>query len=111
MNSIEAECQEYGSFTVSSGTTRLQDTLPRMLEALGELFPAAHQQASYGLHPLIPSHALEDSEAEWWASDDACQAYEQLNEALNEHAPDGFCFGAHGGDGACLGFWPLGDES
>lgn len=30
-----------------------------------------------------------------------------LSDALNEFAPAGHAFGAHGGDGACFGFWQV----
>lgn len=35
---------------------------------------------------------------------------ERLAEALEGHAPDGYSFGAHWGDGALFGFWRVADD-
>ena len=53
----------------------------------------------------VPSHALEDEDAEWWHSEDAGYLLEELTDLLNEHAPAFTYFGAHEGDGADFGFW------
>ena len=38
-----------------------------------------------------------------------CEIVDEMIDALNEHAPDGFYFGAHPGDGSDFGFWAIED--
>jgi len=104
---------EYGCVTVSEATLRSQDLLPKFLDALRVLSPEAHQQLTMPAagHPAVPAHALEDESDPWWGSEEcAWLLNEELFDALNEHAPEGFCFGSHEGDGACFGFWPVEED-
>ncbi len=39
--------------------------------------------------------------------EDADETISELIDFLNDHAPDGFCFGAHEGDGSDFGWWPV----
>lgn len=106
MNAIEKHCAEFGGYVVSEGTLRPQDLIPKYLDALRELAPAAYQQCMMpgcGF-PMVPSYALEDESAEWW-DNDAHYVMEQLSDALSEYAPEGYYFGANEGDGACIGFF------
>jgi hypothetical protein len=94
--------------TISEGTLRPQDLIPKFLDALNDLHPEAYMQCQIpgcGF-PMVPSYALEDSGDEWWASEDAQWALECLFEALDLCAPENHYFGAHPGDGADFGFWP-----
>lgn len=108
-NSILRTIDRYGSCEISDGTLRPQDTIPAMLDALLELAPAAYEQVvSPGCgFSQYPSYARDDHGCEWWQSEAADDLYATLDGTLNEHAPEGFYFGAHEGDGACLGFWPV----
>jgi hypothetical protein len=95
------------------GTMRPCDTIPAMLEALAELAPAAYQQAQmpgFGFS-MVPDEAIGDEGHEFWSSERADWAFDCLFEALNENAPEGLTFGTAEGDGACLGFWPVEDDS
>jgi hypothetical protein len=112
MTTIKDSLDKYGSCEISNGTLRTQDLIPAYLRALRELAPAAYQQIAVpgcGFS-AFPSYAQEDSDSDWWHSDDAYSLLESLSDALSENAPEGFYFGAHEGDGACFGFWPMGDE-
>jgi len=55
-----------------------------------------------GLERRYNERINEDCAAEWLA-----EYAISLTDALNEHAPDGFMFGAHEGDGSDFGFWPI----
>ena len=104
---ITEHCARYGSYVVSEGTLQPRDIIPKMLDCLAQVAPAAYQQAQIpGVgFPMVPSYALEDSESEWWDSEAASDACAVLGETLSEHAPEGFYFGINEGDGACFGFW------
>jgi len=79
----------------SSGSTRLTDIVG-------------------GVEDLIPSDLFEEftmtSEDD---PDDECERtgiFEEIIDHLQEIAPDGCVFGTYEGDGACYGFWKIGDE-
>lgn len=102
-----------GCCEISSGTLRPQDLIPRYLDALRELAPAAYEQVTMPAcgFSAFPSYAAENTDHDWWRSEDCDALLESLCEALQEHAPEGFVFGAHEGDGASMGFWAAHDES
>jgi hypothetical protein len=113
MNAIERHCKDTGGYIVSEATLRNQDLIPKYLDALAILAPAAYDQCQNpgcGF-PMVPSHALEDWRSEWWQSESAHEAMESLTNALEEHAPEGFHFGASEGDGARFGFWRSEEEA
>lgn len=108
MNGIEKAVAEYGCYVVSAGSLRPQDLIPAWLDTLRELAPAAYDQLMTpgAGFPAVPSYADEDHDSEWWQSDECSWLLnETLFDALNEHAPEGYHFGSHEGDGACFGFW------
>lgn len=110
---FDAQLERDGCLVVSNATLRPQDLLPTFLVALRMLAPEAHQQLTMpgAGHSAVPAHALEDESDEWWQSDECASLLsETLFDALNEHAPEGFHFGSHEGDGACFGFWPVEEE-
>ena len=96
--------------SVSHGTLRNQDLIPAFLDAVSFLAPAVYEQMTMGMHPCVPQYAWEDDDHEWWYTESAYWVLEQLDETLNDYAPDGFYFGAHEGDGSDFGFWRLIDE-
>lgn len=91
--------------SVIHGTLRPQDLIPAFLTALEQADPAVHAQilvnAVFG---VVPAYAQEDEDADWW-TDCAPDWIEQLTEALDACAPEGYYFGAHPGDGSDFGFW------
>ena len=94
--------------SISSGTLRSQDLLPRFAEALREVNFAAYAQLISG--NWIPAHALEDDDAEFWESEECLWILEDVRERLEEAAPEGAYFGAHPADGADFGFWESDDD-
>lgn len=86
---------DYGG-TVSHGTLRSQDLGPAFFDALDDMDP---QSAKEWLTEW------EDVDAADFEHDDAMDAIADLEDRLNELAPDGVYFGAHPGDGSDFGFW------
>lgn len=86
--------------TVSWGTMRPEDLIPRFVDTLKEL----HCQDSI----VKEAEAIEDFDNADAEDLDAILDY--LFEHLSEHAPKGCYFGAHEGDGADYGFWAFESE-
>lgn len=86
--------------SILHGTMRPQDVLPALLDALREHDEDAYSQCLN----LIPAHAAEDEDADWW-TEEAPDHVESLFDSLNDCAPSGLYFGAHPGDGSDYGFW------
>ena len=94
--------------TIIHGTLRTQDLISAFAEVLRTMNPTDYAQLfSAG---WISPYAIEDDGADWWDSDDAVDLLADLTERLEENAPEGHYFGAHPGDGADFGFWPLESE-
>lgn len=93
--------------TVSHGTHNTYDLANAFLEALAPLAPAVYQQLVFpcGMAPDY-LRAIDDGRTnEYWGSEAAHEFVNELQDALNEHAPAGYYFGAHEGDGSDFGFW------
>lgn len=97
---MEAKTAQPGS--VSHGTLRTEDLIPRFLDVLKELDPDRHEAESYAYgHDVACGLAsVEENDA---------NMLESLFDVLNEYAPVGHYFGAHPGDGSDFGFWPCDD--
>lgn len=105
-NLAETFCKNGGSCAIIDGTTAVQDTLPRMVQWLGEVAPwIGTAMAALPFGP-IPSHALDDRDDPWWRSEECQSRFNEVWEALCEHSPEGFLFGVHPDDPARLGWWP-----
>jgi hypothetical protein len=96
--------------SVIHGTLRNQDLIPAFLEVVLQLDPDTPMALINTMHPCVPQYAQEDDDHEWWYTETAYWVLEQLDEVLNEYAPDGYYFGAHEGDGSDFGFWRIIDE-
>lgn len=94
--------------TISHGTLLTYDLAVAFLDVIRELAPAAYQQLTVvcGMTPDYLRALDEGRNAEYWASEEAAWFVEDLSDALSAHAPEGFYFGAHDGDGTDFGFWP-----
>ena len=91
--------------TFSHGTLRPQDLAPVMMDVLRIVAPAHYEQLIIAPLSIPPACAQEDDD-DWWTSVDYGYFMEELLDLLNEHAPDGYYFGSHPGDGSDFGFWP-----
>lgn len=100
---VSEAIKRHGCCEISSGTLQPADLVPAYLSALKEIAPVAYQR-------VVSSGCGFSASYEWWQSDAAYGLLETLSDALSEHAPDGYYFGAHEGDSACFGFWPCDDS-
>ncbi len=98
----------FENVSISHGTMRTQDLIPAFLDVVREVAPDHYEGLMVCPFPPIPSYVMDDGDSsEWWDSEDAGYLLESLFDILDEHAPDGFYFGAHPGDGSDYGFWRI----
>lgn len=91
---------------VSDGTLKPEDLIPKFLNAL------KHDETAHAKFLKDNPEILEIQS--WDDVDDETKSMlvDELTDALNDIAPDGYFFGASDGDGACFGFWAVDpDES
>lgn len=92
------------NYSVSHATLNDTDLLRAFSEALVFICPDDRYSGI-----IDEASVLLAKEEDAWTSDDyANSSYlinEDLFEALNTFAPEGFYFGAHPGDGSDFGFW------
>jgi hypothetical protein len=96
--------------TVIAGTMRIEDLIPAFLDELERIDPfeaASLAEEFADLLARVADAPDTATRASVFASDDAAALLEALFDALDERAPDGAYFGAHPGDGADFGFWPV----
>lgn len=89
--------------TVSEATMRPQDLLPKFLSVLEAYHPEAYAKIEAEFGAKLDNI---DADDEWWESEECSWLLdEDVWEAMNDIAPEGYYFGAHPGDGADYGFW------
>ena len=92
--------------TVIHGTIRPQDLLPTFLDILFEYHPEAYSEIANALKEEFGNwEERPDDDSIWNSEFIADVLYEDIWDAMNEIAPDGYYFGSHPGDGADYGFW------
>ena len=79
--------------TISHGTMRPEDLIPKFLEVLEELNPEISESAK-----RWNELAIQEVQSQFLS---------ELFDLLNEEAPEGFYFGSHPGDGSDYGFWQM----
>ena len=102
-------------YSVSHGTTQERDLIPAFLSALVNIDSATNAYIGDDFRDeivrIVLTHHTDKDELQ-----SALQDYlgyflnEVLFDALDEHAGDGFYFGAHPGDGCDYGFWRREDD-
>lgn len=91
---------------VSDGTLKPEDLIPKFLNALKH-DETAHAKFLKGNPEILEIQSWDDVDDETKS-----MLVDELTDALNDIAPDGYFFGASDGDGACFGFWQVDpDES
>lgn len=102
--------EHYRNQSVSHGTLRNCDLIPRFMSLLAEVAPARY--AGYIAQPFAapPAYVTEaGDDHEWWTSEEAHNMCNNLFDELDDEAPEGCYFGAHPGDGSDFGFWEHSD--
>jgi len=79
--------------TISHGTMRPEDLIPKFLEVLEELNPKVSESAK-----RWNELAIEEAQSQFLS---------ELFDLLDQEAPEGFYFGSHPGDGSDYGFWQM----
>ncbi len=89
--------------TVIHGTLRPEDLIPAFADELRALRGSLPLQIYRDLRAWEAHVEDLDGDLEGWLMD-------ELFNALDEYAPEGYYFGAHMGDGSDFGYWRAEDE-
>ena len=92
--------------SLSSGTMLASDLIPCFLDALEELATANDDDGDLATVREMRKRTERDG---YYDGEDADEDLNSLFDLLERYAPDGHYFGAHPGDGADYGFWPVED--
>lgn len=96
---MQATNQDFPFYgTVSHGTMRKEDLIPAFVETLHAL-DTNEEHTDLIAEACDLDHDYDSEQADYILDD--------LFDALDALAPDGYYFGAHPGDGADYGFWPV----
>ena len=99
--------------TIICGTLRPQDLLPTLLAELRSwdevAWKSISDQVPHGALLEDGGLTLKDNHS-WRESEECAYLLEELFDALDNVADEGFYFGAHPGDGSDFGFWKLEDD-
>ncbi len=103
--------EKWKNYSVSHATMRPQDLIPAFLDCIKEIAPAHYEGLMVNPFCEPPSYAMDDDNSPYWDGE-SCSAFlnETLWTILEEHAPEGFYFGSHPGDGSDYGFWEVEEE-
>lgn len=110
VKNVLREAEKPGS--ISHGTMRNEDVIPRLMSVIFRNNPQKAreiwQSSPNLLQALCDSHCGNSNN--WWDSEEATEISYELQEVLQDYAPEGHYFGSHPGDGSDLGYWPNEDE-
>lgn len=95
--------------SVSWGTMRAQDVLPAIMGVLRDYHPQGYDAVCDAIaEDLGVEYDDLDSEHDAWYSGEMSYIINETAwDAMGEIAPKDHYFGAHVGDGADYGFWPV----
>jgi len=88
--------------TVIQGTLRPAELIPALLDELDRIDSDEAEALRLEYCAVLAKRAWTSAEADWLLG--------ELFDALSERAPEGVFFGAHPGDGADFGWWPVEDD-
>lgn len=96
--------------SVSTGTLRAEDLLASFSSALTSLYEGAGKPIPRHIRKLLGDARRADTENEDPFNAEVVNGLiGDLMDELEHFAPDGYYFGAHPGDGADFGYWPVED--
>ena len=93
--------------SISSGDMRPITLIPRFYDELRRTAPAVAESRRIRNEMMAWEREVADGETD---PEDDNRLVNLLCEALNEVGPPGLYFGAHPGDGADFGWWPVGED-
>ena len=98
--------------SISTGTLRVEDILPAVLDALGDLRLTREERAvvMQARGELEQWEEFIDDPDEGAREDLETTLYVTLFDIADAHCPDYCYFGGHPGDGADIGVWPAWDS-
>ena len=103
--------------SVSHATLRNEDLIPTFLQTLDSIIEDLRVGtdedkilAEQVAEEIAEIEADLESKPDYFKSEGADHDLQTLMMELDTLAPDGYYFGAHPGDGADIGFWPVEDE-
>lgn len=101
--------ESFGYAPVSSGTLHPQDLVEAGYSAVMRYAEPGQELDSWSKEILstIPQEAWEDRNHPYWDSEGCLYVQEDISEALNSIAPEGYWFSASEGDGADFAIWPV----
>lgn len=93
--------------SISHGTMRNEDVLPRLMSTLFKEDPQKAREIWKNNPEFLQALCDKDCGVKnpWWESEDASFMAEELFDVMNEYSPEGHYFGAHPGDGSDYGYW------
>lgn len=106
--SVKKILNEAEAGSVSHGTMRNEDVLPRIMSALFKEDKAKAREIWRNNPEFLEALCDKDCGIDnpWWDSEEAASICEELFGVMDEYAPEGHYFGAHPGDGSDYGYWP-----
>lgn len=102
--------KQYLDSSISHGTHRTVDLVESFIDALVDLRHPKAKQYQKEAGALLEKVYEEGEEEEDALEQLDYLLHEDLYDALDELAPNGYYFGAHPGDGSDFGFWKEGSK-
>lgn len=99
------EASKYGYLEVSSGTLRTYDLFHTFRNELKRWAPRGYITKKRLGFFFVPRSAKYDDRHKFWDTEDAAIVVNQMQDALDHLAPEGWYFGTNQGDGSCFGWW------
>ena len=100
----------YGYMQISHGTLRSYDLFHAFRDALKRYAPRGYITKHRLGFFFVPKRAKYNDRHGFWDTEDAQILVDQMQDALDDIAPEGWYFGTCEGDGACFGWWPVEPE-
>jgi len=100
LEDLQAYVIKQDGLTVSEGTLRTENLLESFCSYVEEVDPKLAEEMI-----KVSSKLIETDDPTLDLLDEASFILDDAYDCLNEACPEGFTFGGHPGDPACIGFW------